>query len=51
MIKSSQINEELVKIDRPKIPLKLIRIKLLKNELKYMQEHPNFDSLNASELL
>ena len=34
-----------------KMPLKLIRIKLLKNELKCLQEPPDVDSLNGSELL
>ena len=35
-IKNSKVNEESFTIYGRKIPLKLIRIKLLKNELKYM---------------
>ena len=50
-IKNNKVNEESFTIYGRKIPLKLVRIKLLKNELKYMQEPPNFDALNASELL
>ena len=50
-IKSNEVNEESFTIHGRKIPLKLIRIKLLQNELKYMREPPNFDALNASELL
>ena len=50
-IKNNKVNEESFTIYERKIPLKLIRIKLLKNELKYMPEPPNFDALNATELL
>ena len=50
-IKNNKVNEESFTIYERKIPLKLIRIKLLKNELKYMREPPNFDALNATELL
>ena len=50
-IKNNKVNEESFTIYGQKIRLKLIRIKLLKNELKYIQEPPNFDALNAIELL
>ena len=50
-IKNNKVNEESFTIYGRKIPLKLIRIKLLKNELKYMREQPNFDAFNTSELL
>ena len=50
-IKNNKVNEESFTIYGRKIPLKLIRIKLLKNELKYMREQPNFDAFSTSELL
>ena len=47
-----KVNKECFTIYERKNPsLKLIRIKFLKNELKYMQEPPNFDALNANKLL
>ena len=46
-----KLTEESFTIYGRQIHLKLIPIKLLKNELKYMREQPNFDAFNTSELL
>ena len=49
-MKNNKVNEESFTNGR-KISLKLICIKLLKNELNYLREPSKFDSLKPSELL